>query len=80
VIHTDKKRPVKEALEMLTDEWIEDGHFCDQTIMDLRDTLIEQLATNDVLKNKITQLNKAGYFAVSMCVLIGTLILLFAIF
>jgi hypothetical protein len=34
-----KSRPIDEALEMLTDEWIDDGAYCAQTVIDLRDAL-----------------------------------------
>ncbi len=34
-----KNHSVEEALEMLTDEWIDDGAHCTQTVIDLRDAL-----------------------------------------
>jgi len=30
---------IDEALKMLTDEWIDDGNYCAQTVIDLRDAL-----------------------------------------
>ena len=36
-IYTDKEMSIKEALEYMDDEWIEDGNCCHQTTMDLRD-------------------------------------------
>jgi hypothetical protein len=32
---------LKDALKVMTNEWIEDGNFCHQTIIDMRDALIE---------------------------------------
>lgn len=34
-----KNHSVEEALEMLTDEWVDDGNYCAQTVIDLRDAL-----------------------------------------
>lgn len=39
-IWVEKNEPMKEALELMTDEWIEDGSYCQQTVKDLRDLLI----------------------------------------
>ncbi len=30
---------IDKALKMLTDEWIDDGNYCAQTVIDLRDAL-----------------------------------------
>jgi hypothetical protein len=30
---------IDEALKMLTDEWVDDGNYCAQTVIDLRDAL-----------------------------------------
>ena len=37
--HEINQRPLSEALEIMTDEWIKDDHYCDQTIIDMRDAL-----------------------------------------
>ncbi len=34
-----KNHSVEKALKMLTDEWIDDGAHCAQTVIDLRDVL-----------------------------------------
>jgi hypothetical protein len=34
-----KKFPIKEALEMMSDEWIDEGEYCAQDLVDLRDIL-----------------------------------------
>ena len=34
-----ESRSLDEALKMLTDEWIDDGNYCAQTVMDLRDAV-----------------------------------------
>ena len=31
--------PLTEALKKMTDEWVDDGHYCAQTVIDLRDAL-----------------------------------------
>lgn len=46
-IYTDGKRTLRVALEQMTDEWIESGQYCDQTIMNLRDALRVALQAND---------------------------------
>ena len=33
-IYTDKEMPIDEALEYMTEEWIEDGEACAQTLID----------------------------------------------
>jgi NTP pyrophosphatase (non-canonical NTP hydrolase) len=39
-IYVEGKRvPLKKALEIITDEWIEDGQYCDKTVIDLKDAL-----------------------------------------
>lgn len=43
MIYTDKLCTLEEALEQLTDEWIEDGNYCDRTVIDLRDTIKDLL-------------------------------------
>jgi hypothetical protein len=34
---------IDEALKMLTDEWIDDGNYSAQTVIDLRDALIKYM-------------------------------------
>lgn len=46
-----KDYDVELALELITDEKIEDGWYCGQTIMDLRDALKESLEEIKKLKN-----------------------------
>lgn len=38
-IYTDSKRTIRVALEQMTDEWIDSGRYCDQTIIDMRNAL-----------------------------------------
>ena len=33
--------PLTEALKKMTDEWVDDGNYCAQTVIDLRDALKE---------------------------------------
>ena len=38
--HHEKSRVhLAEALEIMTDDWIDSGHCCDQTIIDMREAL-----------------------------------------
>ena len=32
--------PVEKALKTMTDAWVDDGNYCAQTVIDLRDSLI----------------------------------------
>lgn len=43
-IWTDRNRGIDKALAMMTDDWIENGQYCQQTVMDLRDALKAALA------------------------------------
>lgn len=36
---SDESRPLDEALKIITDEWVDDGSYCAQTVIDLRDVL-----------------------------------------
>jgi len=47
--HKENERPIEEALEIITDKFIIDGEWADQTIIDMRDCLIELLKE---VKNK----------------------------
>jgi hypothetical protein len=31
--------PLEKALKIMTDEWVDDGNYCAQTVIDLRDAL-----------------------------------------
>lgn len=35
--------PLTEALKKMTDEWVDDGNYCAQTVIDLRDVLKKSL-------------------------------------
>lgn len=39
IYYNDEHHSIEEALKMLTDEWIDDGNYCAQTVIDLRDAL-----------------------------------------
>jgi hypothetical protein len=34
-----KNVPIEKALEIMTDDWVDDGSYCAQTVIDLRDAL-----------------------------------------
>ncbi len=57
--------PVEKALKIMTDEWVDDGNYCAQTVLDLRDALIHYMnlmiqdsKVKDELKKEIKSLNK----------------------
>jgi hypothetical protein len=39
IYYNDEHHSIDEALKMLTDEWVDDGNYCAQTVIDLRDAL-----------------------------------------
>lgn len=43
ISNTGKSEPIEKALRIITDEWIDDGNSCGQTIIDLRDACRELL-------------------------------------
>lgn len=43
-VYVEDYLPVKDALPLITDEWITDGQYCDETIKSLRDALKEALS------------------------------------
>jgi hypothetical protein len=60
-----KDVPLTEALKKITDEWVDDGNYCAQTVIDLRDALIfnEKLTSysmkgNQALKTQVKTLEK----------------------
>jgi hypothetical protein len=42
-IEMDVPTPLEDAVEQMTDSWIDDGQYCGQTVFDLRDALREAL-------------------------------------
>jgi polyhydroxyalkanoate synthesis regulator phasin len=38
-----KEVPLTEALKKMTDEWVDDGNYCAQTVIDLRNALKKSL-------------------------------------
>lgn len=39
-IFTDRPMPVGEAVEVMSDDWIDAGEYCGQTVIDLRDAVM----------------------------------------
>lgn len=39
IYYNDEHHSIDEALKMFTDEWVDDGNYCAQTVIDLRDAL-----------------------------------------
>lgn len=57
--------PLTEALKKMTDEWVDDGNYCAQTVIDLRDALMfnEKLTSysmegEQALKTQVKNLEK----------------------
>lgn len=46
-IWTDEPKPIREALEVITDDWVEDGHGCQQCVIDLKDACKYLLNVSD---------------------------------
>ncbi len=47
---------IKEALDIITDDFVDDGHCCNQTIIDLRDALKSVLKERDMFEKKYSNL------------------------
>jgi hypothetical protein len=45
--------PLTEALKKMTDEWVDDGNYCAQTVIDMRDALKECLKEIKSLNKQI---------------------------
>jgi hypothetical protein len=54
-----ERHSIDEALKMLTDEWIDDGNYCAQNVIDLRDALKYYIKKTDKLKNKLDKFREA---------------------
>ena len=46
--------PLTEALKKMTDEWVDDGNYCAQTVIDLRNVLKKSLKEIKDLNQQIT--------------------------
>jgi len=61
-----KEYPLKEALEMMSDEWIDEGEHCAQDLIDLRDILKsllneggkEAARINEKVDKAVTRMNE----------------------
>jgi predicted XRE-type DNA-binding protein len=53
----NKPVPISDALDMLTDDYINDGKYCTQTILDLRDALKLTLSPDDHIKTIMSNMN-----------------------
>jgi hypothetical protein len=45
--------PLTEALKKMTDEWVDDGNYCAQTVIDMRNALKECLKEIKSLNDQI---------------------------
>ena len=45
--------PIKKALKIMTDEWVDDGNYCAQTVIDMRDALKKCLKESKSLNDQI---------------------------
>lgn len=51
--------PIRQALEKMTDDWIDNGEYSAQTVFDLRDACKALLEKNAKAKNKVSHEIKA---------------------
>jgi hypothetical protein len=56
---SDESRPLEEALKIITDEWVDDGSYCAQTVIDLRDALKFYINKTDKLENELDKFREA---------------------
>ena len=49
-----KNVPLTEALKKMTDEYLDEGNYCTQTVIDLRDALKQSLKEIESLNDQIT--------------------------
>lgn len=49
-----KSAPITKAIRLITDDWVNQGQCCDQTILDLRDACKYLLSENKKLKKNET--------------------------
>ena len=54
-IYTDKEEPLEDALKTLTNTWIESGEYCDNTVITLRDAVIELKKELETLNESISE-------------------------
>ena len=52
------KESIEKVLPKMTDDWIDDGNYCDQTIIDLRDACKFLLKENLKLKENIKKMSR----------------------
>ena len=45
--------PIKKALKIMTDDWVDDGNYCGQTVIDMRDALKKCLKEIKSLNDQI---------------------------
>ena len=50
-IWIDKPEPIEKALDIITDNWIDRGQYCEQTLYDMRDALKQLHSENQRLRD-----------------------------
>jgi hypothetical protein len=63
-IYVEGSKPAREALELMTDNWIENGDYCTQTVFDLRDYALylqEMLGKQGEMLTKMVHTMKDGF-------------------
>lgn len=55
-VWTNKPTPIREALNTITDEWIDDGQLCHQTALDLRDACKKMIDDYDRIKAEVIRM------------------------
>ena len=54
-IYVEKNEPIEQAVEKMTDSWLEGGQYCEQTLFDMRDAIKVLLAENAALKKQLEE-------------------------
>lgn len=54
-IYAECYRPLWKALEIMSDDWVDEGNSCRETVITLRDAVKELLRENETLKLKIAE-------------------------
>jgi len=57
--HNRQQVPISDVSKEITDDWIDGGHYCDDTVFNLRDAVVYQQAEIEQLKAECDIYRKA---------------------
>jgi len=69
-IYVEKNEPIEQAVEKMTDSWLEGGQYCEQTLFDMREAIKTLLAKNAALQTENKELEERACFATGALVTI----------